>query len=360
MFSKKNILICPLDWGIGHATRCVPIIKILTELNQSVIIAADGAPLALLEKVFPSFDFIRFPGFRPHYSKTNSQVSEVIKQIPDILKSIKADHIFLEKIVKQTKAKAVISDNRYGAYSNKVESVFITHQLHVQTPKVLSASKPLLDSINKHIIKKYSSCWIPDFMDDNNLSGSLSRPAFKGIKTNYIGLLSRFSSLIDENESDKTDLLIMLSGPEPQRTLLENILLHQSEYLQLKTVVLRGLPHENSQPEAPKNIEFLNHASDKKIASLIRNARFIVARAGYSTIMDLVALGKTATLIPTPGQTEQEYLAQHLSSKKRFSFMAQDDVDLRKIIEKEPDSVAFEPFSNAITELHLRQWLNDL
>ncbi|MBS4062217.1 MAG: glycosyl transferase family 28 [Bacteroidetes bacterium] len=360
MFSKKNILICPLDWGIGHATRCVPIIKILTELNQSVIIAADGAPLALLEKAFPSLDFIRFPGFRPHYSKTNSQVSEVIKQIPGIVKSIKADHVFLEKIVTQTKANAVISDNRYGAYSNKVESVFITHQLHVQTPKILSAFKPLLDIINKHIIKKYSSCWIPDFMDDINLSGSLSRPAFKEIKTSYIGPLSRFSALNIENDSEKIDLLIILSGPEPQRTLLENILLEQLKYLQLKTTFLRGLPNGDSLPKPIKNVGFFNHASDIKIASLIKNADFIVARAGYSTIMDLVALGKSATLIPTPGQTEQEYLAQHLSAKKRFNFMAQNDVDLSKITEKETESVVFEPFSNTITELHLRQWLNDL
>ncbi|MDP2236775.1 MAG: glycosyltransferase family protein [Bacteroidales bacterium] len=360
MFSKKTILVCPLDWGIGHATRCVPIIKILTELNQRVIIAADGAPMALLEKAFPSLDFIKFPGFRPHYSKSNSQVFEVIKQIPGILKSIREDHFFLEKIVKQTKADAVISDNRFGAYSNEVESVFITHQLHIQTPKPLSAIKPLLDIVNKHSIKKYSSCWIPDFMDDDNLSGNLSRPVFKGIKTNYIGPLSRFSALNIEKNPEKTDLLIMLSGPEPQRSLLENILLYQLGYLQLKTTILRGLPDENTQPEATGNIEFLNHASDIKIASLIRNARFIVARAGYSTIMDLVALGKSATLIPTPGQTEQAYLAQYLSGKKRFNFMAQNDVNLSKIIEKEHVSVISEPFAMVNTELHLRQWIKNL
>lgn len=360
MFSKKTILICPLDWGIGHATRCVPIIKTLTELNQKVIIAADGAPLSLLEKAFPSIDIIKYPGFKPHYSKTNSQVFKVIQQIPTILKSIRNDHLFLEKIVKQTQANAVISDNRYGAYSKNVESVFLTHQLHIQTPKLLSPLKPLLYSLNKHLLKNYTSCWIPDFTDESNLSGALSRPAFKGIKTNYIGILSRFSTIAPSMDSEKYDLLIMLSGPEPQRSLLENIILDQMKHSQLKTAFLRGLPNENALPKPLNNVMFFNHASDEEIASMVRNSRFIIARAGYSTIMDLVALGRNATLIPTPGQTEQEYLAHYLSAKNRFNFVKQDEINISKIIEKEPFQLNPVAFSKNITMYHLSEWLEDL
>jgi predicted glycosyltransferase len=360
LFSKKTILICPLDWGIGHATRCIPIIKSLEELNQKVIIAADRAPLALLEKAFPSMEFIKFPGYRPRYSMTNSQVVEVIKQIPDMLKSIRKDQLFLEKIVKQTQSNAIISDNRYGAFSKKVESVFMTHQLHVQTPKVLTPLRPLLDFLNKKLVKNYASCWIPDFNDENNLSGALSRPAFKGIKTNYIGVLSRFSTIETSIDSEKFDLLILLSGPEPQRSLLEKILLDQLNHFQLKTAFLRGLPTENALPKPLTNVMFFNHASDEKIASMIRNSRFIIARSGYSTIMDLVTLGKTATLIPTPGQTEQEYLANYLSSKNRFSFVKQDEITINKIIEKEPVYINPVAFNKNILTDHLRQWLKGL
>jgi len=362
LLPNKTILVAPLDWGIGHASRCIPIIKELLRLNQEVIVAADGAPLELLRKAFPELRFEVFPSFTPRYNKGNSLVWPVLKQSPILLRQIVKDHRWVENFVRINKIDGIISDNRFGAYSKKVTSVFITHQLHIKPPDLLAFSAPMLEFVNKMIIRNYSSCWIPDYEGKQALAGELSNPPFNHISTKYIGPLSRFEAVNSTIESKQKDIdfLIMLSGPEPQRTLLENKVLDQLKGRNESVVILRGLPKAPDVPNTSPNIKMLNHATDEQLYELISNARTVVARAGYSTIMDLVALRKPALLIPTPGQTEQEYLAEYHENNGLFQRKLQSVDSFFDVSFNEATDTKIYTFQESRLSEHLAGWISRL
>ena len=327
---KKKVLICPLNWGLGHATRCVPIIRGLLESGDNVIIAADKAPLAFLKKEFPNLEFIELPGFEPLYSKGNSQVFQLLKSIPNALINFNKEHKALEKIVDDYKIDLVISDNRFGCWSKKVHSIYITHQLHIQAPKPFRWTQGILNKLHNIYIKKYDELWIPDIENTPSLSGILSHPADVKIKTKYIGFLSRFSEIKDEEKS--IDYLVILSGPEPQRTILEDIIIKQANDTDETIVILRAKPNEENLPDnIPNNVTIFNHVDDDKFTKLVSKSDKIICRGGYSSLMDLITLNRNAYLIPTPGQTEQEYLAKHLTEKGLFNYCNQKDFKLKDV-----------------------------
>jgi len=330
---RKTILVCPLDWGLGHASRLVPIIKHLQKNGHRVIIAADRAALSFLKHSFPKLEFIRFPGFVPSYSAGNSQVLHMLGMLPKALWHFNRDHQFVEKLIKEKKIDGLLSDNRFGAWTKQVPSVFITHQLHIRMPKVLKFMQPLVDQFNLHFIKRFNACWIPDNLEQPKLAGDLSFPEFPSVNTTYIGPLSRFSVPATPTKNKDFDVLFLLSGPEPQRSLLEQKIFAQSAESAAKLCMLRGLPHESDKAFwKNKNLFVYNHASDDVFIDLVSRSKIIVARAGYSSIMDLIALEKSAWLIPTPGQTEQLYLAHYLSQKKWFKSIQQDNFNLDIIL----------------------------
>lgn len=328
----KNILICPLNWGLGHATRCVPIIKDLTNQGNKVIIAADEGPLAFLQKEFPDHEFIKFPGFSPKYSRSNTQVFRMMRAFPGALRDFRRDHKTVESIVKNYNIDTVISDNRFGCWSKQAHSVFMTHQLHIQVPKVWKWATPIINLFNNSYIKKYDEVWVPDVEDEPSLGGKLSHPALNGVNTKYIGHLSRFSS---DNQSftEKTNkFLVILSGPEPQRTMFENIVLKQARETKDNILILRAKPDSSELlRDVPDNVSMFNHVDDDMYVKLVNSAEIIICRGGYSSLMDLKALGRTAFLVPTPGQTEQEYLARHLSKKQGWDWCRQGNFRLDKI-----------------------------
>lgn len=328
----KNILICPLNWGLGHATRCVPIIKDLTNQGNKVIIAADEGPLAFLQKEFPDHEFIKFPGFSPKYSRSNTQVFRMMRAFPVALRDFRRDHKMVESIVKNYNIDTVISDNRFGCWSKQAHSVFMTHQLHIQVPKVWKWATPIINLFNNSYIKKYDEVWVPDVEDEPSLGGKLSHPALNGVNTKYIGHLSRFSS---DNQSftEKTNkFLVILSGPEPQRTMFENIVLKQARETKDNILILRAKPDSSELlRDVPDNVSMFNHVDDDMFVKLVNSAEIIICRGGYSSLMDLKALGRTAFLVPTPGQTEQEYLARHLSKKQGWDWCRQGNFRLDKI-----------------------------
>lgn len=328
----KNILICPLNWGLGHATRCVPIIKDLTNQGNKVIIAADEGPLAFLQKEFPDHEFIKFPGFSPKYSRSNTQVFRMMRAFPGALCDFRRDHKTVESIVKNYNIDTVISDNRFGCWSKQAHSVFMTHQLHIQVPKVWKWATPIINLFNNSYIKKYDEVWVPDVEDEPSLGGKLSHPALNGVNTKYIGHLSRFSS---DNQSftEKTNkFLVILSGPEPQRTMFENIVLKQARETKDNILILRAKPDSSELlRDVPDNASMFNHVDDDMFVKLVNSAEIIICRGGYSSLMDLKALGRTAFLVPTPGQTEQEYLARHLSKKQGWDWCRQGNFRLDKI-----------------------------
>ena len=324
-------MICPLNWGLGHATRCVQIIRELLESGDNVIIAADKAPLAFLKKEFPGLTFIQLSGFEPLYSKGNSQVFQLLKSIPNALINFKKEHKAIEKIVDDYKIDLIISDNRFGCWSKKVHSIYITHQLNIQVPKFFKWTSPIINQLHKYYIKKYDELWIPDVENEPSLSGVLSHPANVKIKTKYIGLLSRFSSEL-KGEIKSIEYLVILSGPEPQRSIFEDIIIKQANDIQGNIVILRAKPEEDKTPSnAPKNIIFFNHVDDETFVKIVARAKNIICRGGYSSLMDLIALNRNAYLVQTPGQTEQEYLAKYLTDKGLFNYCRQKDFNLKNV-----------------------------
>lgn len=310
----KRILVAPLDWGLGHATRCVPVIQQLIDADFEVLIAAEKNAAVLLGQEFPYLTIIPLQGYRISYAKSSLFFSlKILGQVPKILKAIKAEHNWLQQIIKEYRIDIVISDNRYGLYNKAVTSIFITHQLRIETGNAFTNN--VLQRINYRLIKKFSACWVPDDKGENNLAGKLSHPKrMPDTNLKYVGVLSRCKK--EQNEKN-IELLIILSGPEPQRTTLENILLVQIKECSSKIVLVRGLPGGMQQLFSQnKLIEIYNHLPAEKLNSLIQSAKMVIARSGYSTIMDLAVLQQPALLIATPGQTEQEYLAKYLSDKK--------------------------------------------
>lgn len=338
MKKSPHILVSPLDWGLGHATRCVPVIRELIRQNAQVIIAADRGPLAFLKQEFPHLEFITLPGYRFSYPGSGNMALKMIAQSPAILHGISKEHRALEKIIQSHRIDAVISDNRYGLWNKKIPSIILTHQLKIKTPARLGFLQPFLFGLNKHFIRHYNECWIPDFSDEPNLSGELSHIPMPVPNTFFIGPLSRFSDLkIARNEPEKEnptkyDLLVMLSGPEPQRTILEEKIMVQVKKSSYSTLILRGKPETTGNKFLNQNPRILPHLDSEKMVGVIQNSGIILSRPGYSTIMDLAALGKKAIFIPTPGQTEQEYLADYCLEKKWFYSMDQNRINIEKAI----------------------------
>ena len=327
MEQPKNILVCPLDWGLGHASRMVPIIEMLGDKGANAIIAADNRPLEFLKQRFPDNTAIKLEGFSPSYSSNDSMALVMIKSLPEMMrKAIKANRI-LQKIINTHNIHAVISDNRYELSTSKVPSIFVTHQLNIQTDGWQVAAKPLIDKTINHYINKFDEIWIPDVKSDFQLSGKLSSSNKFSSKRFNVGLLSRFSKVDINNKRKSIDLLIILSGPEPQRTILEEMLLKQALETKLKIIMLLGKPDENVDKEI-NNARMISHLPDTEFASIIQKAKLIISRPGYSTLMDLANFGSKAVFIPTPGQTEQEYLAKRLVSKSIAFSQSQNNFNL--------------------------------
>jgi uncharacterized protein (TIGR00661 family) len=328
----KNVLVSPLDWGFGHATRCIPIIRELLLRGCRVFIAGSGPSLLLLRNElrneFPSLTFFSITGYQPVYSSGKNMVWAIAKQVPKFVRTIRAEHNEVEELIERHKIDLVISDNRYGCWSRKALSIVITHQINILMPPTMAWLSRLVDVTNERLLKKFSVCWIPDFPDmENSLSGVLGHKKGQAPKIRYIGPLSRFSG--KERTDHKYDLVCILSGPEPQRELLEKIIQEQVKNLSIRFLMIRGVMSSNGK--ASSEVDFLN---SEALQTVISESSVIIARSGYSMIMDLATLGKKAIFIPTPGQTEQEYLADRWQKKGVAYSMPQQAIDIKNALIK--------------------------
>lgn len=339
---KPRILVSPLDWGLGHATRCVPIIQELLKLDCDVWLAADGATRRLLHNQFPQLAVMELPGYNIRYSKSLSGLSlRMLAQLPKIYNSISYENKWLRIKQPVYEFDAIISDNRLGFYHRKADSVFITHQLSIKTG-MGKFFDWLAGRINYKYIRKFKYCWIADEANETNLAGELSHPEkMPGCKTEYIGTLSRLKPATG-NEI-KNHLLIVLSGPEPQRTILEKIIVNEIAMHAGTATIVRGLPNNDIQLPSTPSFKFYNHLSAEGLNAEMIKAEYIISRSGYSTIMEIARLNKKSILVPTPGQGEQEYLAKELSGKKRSVCIAQKKFSLIQAIEK-AKAFAYQPF----------------
>ncbi|MCF8217881.1 MAG: hypothetical protein K9I29_02915 [Bacteroidales bacterium] len=333
---RVNILIAPLNWGLGHAMRCIPMIKELTGSGFNVILAADGRPYDLLHSEFPDLEMIRLPGQAITYSK-NSSFLKMLKIVPAFYRMIKKEHKMLKSLIQKHNIHAVISDNRYGLYSHKIPSIFIGHQMMIKMPVFLKWTEWFIHKLNLRFINRFTECWIPDYKDNKGLSGDLAHKYSLPENFYFIGPLSRFNKDNEVFNTEKADanseLLVILSGPEPQRTILEEKLLTQLQCVNCKATIVRGVTEQNRNYYLDSQTRIIDHADTSHLQSLIRGAKIIVCRSGYSSIMDLAATGKKAIFIPTPGQTEQEYLAEYFYQKRIFYYEFQKSFNISKALQ---------------------------
>jgi predicted glycosyltransferase len=336
-----KVLVAPLDWGLGHATRCIPIIKEFINQRCTVIIAAAGAQKALLQEEFPDLSFVETPGFRIKYGKNRAfTLLKIIFTVPKILIGIKRENQWLQRFAEQEGIDLVISDNRFGLYGGVSRSVFITHQLAIRSSLGCIADW-LLQRMNYRFIRRFSVCWVPDVEGVDNLAGKLSHPGkMPAVEVRYIGWLSRLTAFPkavtgEEGGEGAVDLLILLSGPEPQRNLLEEIVLAQLSAGMGRVVLVRGLLRVGGGlTPVDDGLTIFDYLPARELSRVIGRSRIVLARSGYSTVMDLVRLGRKAVYIPTPGQPEQEYLGDYLAKKGLGVCMQQRGLDLRKAIDK--------------------------
>jgi uncharacterized protein (TIGR00661 family) len=325
--NNKTILIAPLNWGLGHATRCIPIIKALQENNFIPIIASDGIALALLRKEFPYIQTLELPSYQIEYAKNGKNFKwKLLKNLPKMMEAIWEEKRLVKKWVKKYAIEGIISDNRLGVFSPKVPSVFITHQLNVMTGNTTWITSIL----HQKIIKKYTECWVPDIENAPNLTGKLGHLKTNTLDLKYIGPLSR---LHKKEVPQKYDLMVILSGPEPQRGILEELLKREVLRFDGKVVFIKGIVEKEQKKEEIENITYYNFMNTRQIEQTFNESEIILSRSGYTTIMDLAVLQKKAFFIPTPGQYEQEYLAKKLKNNNLVPYVEQDNFRIEALAE---------------------------
>lgn len=325
-----KILVAALNWGIGHATRCLPIVRALENNGAEVILASDGQALDVFKRERPDLLALELPGYDVKYWSDNF-VLAIGTQAFKIARAVSNEQRALEAYIQKYQIDAVISDNRYGLHSKNVPCVLISHQLKLQAPWPFGL---LANAIAGHYIQKFNDIWVPDVAGEPNLSGTLSHgtPYKQAV---FLGPLSRFlgKGTSSENNTEPIDFLVVISGPEPQRTWFEEKVLAQAALLpQNNGVLVRGVPTDQTQRTLDNGFSVQGFAKSETLKDLMIRAERIICRSGYSTVMDLAALGKNAFFVPTPGQTEQEYLAKEYANKGISQTCSQKEFDLPTVL----------------------------
>ena len=349
-------MVCPLNWGLGHATRCIPIIRELIEQKVDITIGGEGGCLELLKKEFPKLNFLNFPGYKINYPKEGAMAKTIAFTTPKILCQIYKEHRKLKQLMQHTHFDIIISDNRYGLWNKNAKTIFITHQLRVKSTPKLEFLEPIMFYVSSFFIKKFDLCWVPDFKGENNLSGELSHKTLLP-NVRFVGPISRFSNSPlknCENEQKKaSNMLVVLSGPEPQRTIFEKKILAQLCNSTISTTIVRGLfPKEKT---SQNGIIVHNYLGTDELQKAIDAADIVLSRPGYSSIMDLATIGKKAIFVPTPGQTEQEYLATLYKDKGIAYSEKQSDFNLERALEK---SISYKGLKAPIDNKTIKQEVN--
>lgn len=324
-----NILICPLEWGLGHAGRMIPLARRLRDMNNNVFIGSGEEHLSLFRNELEGMSYISFPGFKPVYSRIAPQYFILLLQIPSLIYHIIKEHFRLKNIIREYGIDIVISDNRFGLWNRKIKTVYITHMPFIPFPGPFIFLEFVGRFLHRFIIKKYNFCFIPDLPGEFNISGRLSHGKNVPCNVRYVGILSRFSLsdyYAQESQEKLRQLAIILSGPEPQKGILKKKLTDILKVKKNKIVIFEGSPGANYENTESGNITCYNHLPSSEMKKILMGSKWIISRAGYSTIMELISLNCGALLIPTPGQTEQEYLARYLSGKGWFTSVLQKNI----------------------------------
>jgi hypothetical protein len=365
MERRKRILVAPLDWGLGHATRCIPVINALLKRQVEVMLAGSGGSLQLLRDEFPALTYFKLPAYAPEYPVNRSMVWKMGEQLPKFIRVISEEQKITERLVKEEGIDVVISDNRYGCYSKRAKSIFITHQINLLMPDEWKWMQPAVNWFNRRQLNKFNSVLIPAIT--TSAGGIFPSELIKGhgkLNAQLIGFLSRFEKKSCER---KYDIAVVCSGPEPQRGIFEKMMLEQLKELSMDAIVIGGRMSEEStlspaslnrekrlssggtssfQQAAVKeaNCSYVNFMDAQELNRTLEQSDLIIARPGYSTVMDLAKLGKKAIFIPTPGQTEQAYLAAELMDKGIAFSMSQNEFNIGIALKESGNYTGFKNF----------------
>lgn len=344
---KPRILFGILNWGLGHASRCVPLIRELELAGFDVLLASDGPAMLFLQKTFPHLQTATLPAYSIAYSTGRHQTLKIALQTPKILRAILEEQKAAAALVKAWQPVGIISDNRMGFFHPSVPSVYITHQLQFN----LVAGSKLANCLHAFFYARFTEVWVPDFEAPNNLAGKLSEVYHKKIRHRYIGPQSRLFA--PPPTQKKWDLLVVLSGPEPQRTLLEQLVLSQAHRYAGSICLVRGVFDGSRVPShsTPNNVAVYNYLLEADLAQTIAASSLCLMRAGYSSLMDLAALNRGAVLVPTPGQPEQEYLATLFQKLPAFEVIHQANLNLERL----PKALPAPTFPNTVAINNLFQ-----
>jgi len=308
----------------------IPMARKLQELNNNIFIGSGEEHLALFRAEMEGVTYIDFSGFRPGYSKRFPQYLIMLLKTPLLLYHIILEHFRLKRIIRENDIDIVISDNRFGLWNKKITSVYVTHMPRIPLPKPLKLLEFIGVLLHRFVIKKYSFCFIPDLPGDVNVSGRLSHGVKLPGNVRFIGVLSRFTDCKESTETGRSEFIhntVILSGPEPQRGIFRQKMITLLQKTDLPAVILEGRPDLDQGVLNSGRILFYNHLRAHEMKEMITGSESIISRSGYTTIMDLICLRRGALLVPTPGQTEQEYLADYLSQKGWFSSASQNELD---------------------------------
>jgi hypothetical protein len=338
----------------------LPLAKKLQEMNNNVIIGSGEEHLSLFRNELSGLSYILFSGFKPKYSRFLPQYLSLLFKLPLLLYHSIAEHLRLKKIIKDLNIDIIISDNRFGLWNKKITSVYVTHMPLIPFPRSLKSFEFIGVYLHRQIMERYSLCFIPDLPGELNLSGRLSHGIILSGNVRYIGLLSRFTVMepsFDPNPVKYQHNTVILSGPEPQKGILKQKLIALFRDKEPQTIMFEGKPHDCGISRCG-NITFYSHLSSGLMKEIISESNIVVTRSGYSTLMELVSMNRTAVIIPTPGQTEQEYLAEYLSEKGWFSTIPQKELD--KGISSQPGKISDMDEFRRQSPLLLAQALDEL
>jgi uncharacterized protein (TIGR00661 family) len=326
------------SWGLGHATRSLPIMRKLIAEGNELTIVSHGRSLELLKmELGESAKYVDCEDYPlPYTEKSKVFLLRFCWFAPRLIKSMIAEHKKIVKYVDSNKFDIIISDNRYGVFHRNVPSFFITHQLRVIAPARIKLIENSWEKFNYYFQNYFQNIMVPDY-EENGISGDLSHNLnlLNSKKVVYFGIMSDFKKA---SVSEDVDFLFSISGPEPQRQVMEDLIIDQLNNINGKIVLSLGRKlddnGEKKMDSLNSNIKLYPFLPGQERELLMNKSKIIVSRSGYSTLMDVYALDKKALFVPTPQQTEQQYLAKYHEEMGNFLYVNQEEINLQKDLEK--------------------------
>jgi len=334
---KKN-LFAVLGWGLGHATRSIPLIHKFIEHKIGLILGGCGDSLLLLRETFPQLEHVSLPSYGFRYPRSGALFPwAILGHLPRFMNARAEEHRILRRMVAERRVQGVVSDNRYGLYLDGLPSRLLIHQLSPELPAPLQPFRKHILGLHHDMLARFGRCWVPD-NPEHDFAGRLSHAFRPSLKTDYLGPLSRIPSIPLTETDGSYDLCAVLSGPEPQRSILEDMVIRQSAKAQAHLALVRGLPANGHTMNTVGRADCWGHLPGPALRQVLEHSRVLLCRPGYSSLMDYYATGLPAILVPTPGQSEQEYLGRWWASRGYGISVPQHDLDLISLM-RNPEQI---------------------